>query len=47
MTEEIQQKWIANFWKRIAAYLIDGLVLGAVGFLVGISFEGTLIQMGG
>ena len=46
MTEEVQQNWIANFWRRIGALFIDTLILGLVGFLLGLALESTLVQIG-
>lgn len=47
MTEEVQKNWIANFWRRIGALFIDALILGFVGFLLGLALEATFIQIGG
>jgi uncharacterized RDD family membrane protein YckC len=47
MTEESQQNWIANFWRRIGALFIDTLILGLVGFLLGLALESTFVQIGG
>ncbi|MCP3674686.1 MAG: RDD family protein [Gammaproteobacteria bacterium] len=47
MTEEVQQNWIAKFWKRIGALFIDTLMLGLVGFLLGLALESTFVQIGG
>ena len=47
MTEEVQQNWIANFWKRLGAFFIDTLILGLVGFLLGLALEATFVQIGG
>lgn len=47
MTEKLQDSWIANFWKRIGALLIDALILGLVGFLLGIALGAALVQIGG
>ncbi|MBL4799554.1 MAG: RDD family protein [Oleispira sp.] len=47
MTEEVQQNWIANFWRRIGALFIDTLILGLVGFLLGLALESTFVQIGG
>ncbi len=38
MTEGIQQNWIASFWRRIGALVVDSLLLGLVGFLLGLTF---------
>lgn len=48
MTEEIiEVKWISGFWKRIGALLIDTLILGAFGYILGITFEGIFVAIGG
>jgi uncharacterized RDD family membrane protein YckC len=47
MTEEVQQNWIANFWRRIGAFFIDTLILGLVGFLLGLILESVFVQIGG
>lgn len=47
MTEEVQQNWIANFWRRVGALFIDTLILGLVGFLLGLVFESTFVEIGG
>ncbi len=47
MAEELQQYWIANFWRRVGALFIDTLILGVVGFLLGLAFESTFVQIGG
>ena len=43
----IEERWIAGFWRRIGALIIDGLVLGFVGFVLGLALEKAFIQMGG
>lgn len=47
MIEEVQQNWIANFWRRIGALFIDTLILGLVGFLLGLVLESAFVQIGG
>lgn len=47
MAEDAQQNWIANFWRRIGALLIDTIILGLVGFLLGLALESTFVQIGG
>lgn len=37
----------AGFWRRLGAFLIDALLLGVVGMVVGAIFGDTLSQMGG
>ena len=39
--------WIAGFWRRIGALFIDGLILGTVGFLLGLVLEDYFVQIGG
>ncbi|QUM76271.1 RDD family protein [Moritella sp. 24] len=41
-----ERKWICGFWTRIGALVIDGFVLGAVGFALGLLFENSLVQIG-
>ena len=38
MSEGIQQNWIASFWRKIGALVVDTLLLGLVGFLLGLAF---------
>ncbi|NQZ90185.1 MAG: RDD family protein [Colwellia sp.] len=45
--EEVQEKWICGFWRRIGALFIDTLVLGVLGYVVGIFLEDTFVQLGG
>jgi len=45
--EEVQEKWICGFWRRIGALFIDTLVLGVFGYVVGIFLEDTFVQLGG
>ncbi len=47
MKEEVKQRWIANFWKRIGALFVDTLILGLVGFLLGLVLESTFVQISG
>lgn len=46
MSEEVQQNWIASFWRRIGALFIDTLILGLVGFILGLALESTFVQIG-
>lgn len=39
--------WITGFWRRIGALFIDGLILGFVGFLLGLALEDYFVQIGG
>lgn len=45
--ENVQEKWICGFWRRIGALFIDTLVLGVFGYVVGIFLEDTFVQLGG
>ncbi|KGJ93507.1 RDD family protein [Thalassotalea sp. ND16A] len=45
--EEIQEEWICGFWRRVGALFIDSLILGAVGFTLGLFLENTFVQLGG
>jgi len=47
MSEGIQQNWIASFWRKIGALVVDTLLLGLVGFLLGLAFESTFVQIVG
>ena len=38
---------IAGFWKRLLAFIIDGLLLGIVGFLLGLMFFEQFARLGG
>lgn len=38
---------IAGFWKRLLALIIDSLLLGAVGFLLGLMFFDQFARLGG
>lgn len=46
MTEEVRQNWIASFWRRIGALFIDTLILGLIGFVLGLVLGGTFVQIG-
>lgn len=39
--------WITGFWRRVGALLIDALILGFVGFLLGLLLEDYFVQIGG
>jgi uncharacterized RDD family membrane protein YckC len=41
-----QQVWISGFWRRIGALFIDGLLLGIIGFVLGIFFENVFVEIG-
>ena len=46
MTDETNQPWICGFWRRIGAALVDTLLLGALGFALGLVFESLFVQLG-
>ena len=46
MEEVVEVKWITGFWRRIGAFLIDAILLGFVGFLLGLGFESTFVELG-
>lgn len=45
--EDVKVGWICGFWRRIGAFVIDGLVLGVFGILLGLFFKDAFVQMGG
>lgn len=45
--EEVTQKWIAGFWRRIGALFIDSVILGVLGLALSFVFESLFVQMGG
>ncbi len=44
--EEVQRNNIAGFWKRLIALFIDLLLLGGIGFVLGLFFERTFVEIG-
>ena len=46
MTEKVEQKWISGFWRRIGALFIDILLLGILGFILGLALEATFVEIG-
>ena len=36
----------AGFWRRIAAFLVDGLILGLIGYVLGLAFFDTFVRLG-
>jgi uncharacterized RDD family membrane protein YckC len=46
MSEEVEQKWISGFWRRIGALFIDTLLLGILGFILGLALEATFAEIG-
>lgn len=47
MTNEKELRWISGFWSRIVAFVIDVVVLGVVGFFLGLFLEDFFIKLGG
>lgn len=47
MTENVEQEWISGFWRRIGALVVDTLILGIVGMVLGLFFESIFVQLGG
>ena len=43
----VQSKWISGFWRRIVAIFVDFLILGLLGFILGLLLSNIFIQMGG
>lgn len=39
--------WISGFWRRIGAFLIDSLILGAFGYFLGLLFSNQFVLLGG
>lgn len=46
MTEEVELKWISGFWRRIGALIIDTLILGIAGIVLGQFLESTFVLIG-
>ena len=38
--------WIAGFWRRIGAAMLDSLILGIFGMIIGMFLETTLVEIG-
>lgn len=47
MSEETTELWITGFWRRIGAFVIDIILLGIVGWLLGTVLEDIFVDMGG
>lgn len=45
-SENTGQVKYAGFWLRFVAYLIDDIILGAIGFVISLPFIGTIIFSG-
>lgn len=43
----VETKWISGFWRRIAALFVDFLLLGLLGYILGLLFSSIFIQIGG
>ena len=37
---------VAGFWRRVAAFLVDGLILGLIGYMLGLAFFDTFVRLG-
>ncbi|MEP6502644.1 MAG: RDD family protein [Betaproteobacteria bacterium] len=37
---------VSGFWRRIAAFVVDALILGLVGYAIGLLFFDTLVRLG-
>lgn len=46
-TEEKEVKLMCGFWRRIGALLIDSIILGVFGLVLGLFFEETFVEIGG
>lgn len=46
MSDIEQPNWIAGFWRRLGAFVVDTLVLGLAGQLLGLFFPDALFQLG-
>ncbi|NRA18819.1 MAG: RDD family protein [Oceanospirillaceae bacterium] len=46
MTEEVELKWISGFWRRVGALVIDTMIMGIVGFVLGLFLESIFVQIG-
>jgi len=47
MAEDNELKWISGFWRRIGAFFIDSIILGLVGFGLGLFLEDIFVEIGG
>ena len=41
-----QTRWIAGFWRRSAAFILDGVLLGIIGQVLGMFFEAYFVSIG-
>ncbi|WIO73468.1 RDD family protein [Porticoccaceae bacterium LTM1] len=46
MIKELESKWITGFWRRVGGLVIDGLLVGLVGLVLGLFFEEFFVQIG-
>jgi predicted Zn-dependent protease/uncharacterized RDD family membrane protein YckC len=46
MSDVTQPQWITGFWRRVGAFFIDSLLLGLLGFILGLAFESTFVEIG-
>ena len=44
--KEVAKTWIAGFWKRLGAFVIDSIILGIVGYILGVFFSSWFIEIG-
>jgi uncharacterized RDD family membrane protein YckC len=47
MSEEKEIMWISGFWRRIGAFVIDSILLGLLGLLLGLVLEDFFVGIGG
>ena len=46
MAEGKQLNWISGFWRRIGAFVIDGIILGLIGMGLGLFLETLFVEIG-
>ena len=48
MTEEktITKTWITGFWRRIGAFIIDSIILGIIGYVLGLFLSSWFVEIG-
>lgn len=46
MSEIEQPSWIAGFWRRLSAFVIDLIILALIGYVLGFFIADTLVQLG-
>lgn len=42
-----ERRWISGFWRRVGALVLDGLILGVCGYLLGLVFEAQFVALAG